>query len=124
MYKRQLVGSLSVGIWILEAGRLFLVIQALSHATGVGVLEIGLPVILFAALANALITAIPLTPGGLGLVEVGVVGLLMIGPISRGGALSIVLLDRTISFLSIIIIGLLVFLLWHMALARKRIRAG
>ncbi|MGB2853722.1 MAG: flippase-like domain-containing protein, partial [Dehalococcoidia bacterium] len=100
------------------------VIQALSQATGVGVLEIGLPVILFAALANALITAIPLTPGGLGLVEVGVVGLLMIGPISRGGALSIILLDRTISFLSIIIIGLLVFLLWHLALARRKIRVG
>jgi len=123
-HRLPLVGSLSVGIWLLEAGRLLLVIQALSQATGVGVFEIGLPVILFAALANALITAIPLTPGGLGLVEVGVVGLLMIGPISRGGALSIVLLDRTISFVSIIIIGLLVFLLWHLALARRKIRAG
>lgn len=123
-HRLPLVGSLSVGIWLLEAGRLLLVIQALSQATGLSVFEIGLPVILFAALANALITAIPLTPGGLGLVEVGVVGLLMIAPISRGGALSIVLLDRTISFVSIIIIGLLVFLLWHMALARRRIRAG
>ena len=123
-HRLPLIGSLSVGIWLLEAGRLFLVIQALSQATGFSVFEIGLPVILFAALANAMITAIPLTPGGLGLVEPGVVGLLMIGPISRGVALSIVLLDRTISFLSVIIIGLLVFLLWHLALARRRIRAG
>jgi hypothetical protein len=119
LHRLPAIGSLSVGIWLLEAGRLFLVIQALSQATGSGVFEIGLPLILFAALANALITAIPLTPGGLGLVEPGVAGLLMIGPISRGVALSIVLLDRTISFLSVIIIGMLVFLLWHLTQARR-----
>ena len=115
-----LLGLLSVAIWLLEAARLYLVIEALSHATGFGVFDIGLPLVLFAALATALISAIPLTPGGLGLVEPGVAGLLMIGPIYRGAALSIVLLDRTISYLSVIIVGSLVFLFWHVAQARRK----
>lgn len=115
-----LLGSMSIGIWLLEAGRLLLVTQALSQATGYDIFDIGLPLILFAALANAMITAIPLTPGGLGLVEPGVVGLLMIAPISRGVALSIVLVDRTISFLSVIIIGLIVFAFWHLMRLRRR----
>jgi len=122
-HRLSVVGPLSVAIWLLEAGRLALVVQALGGAIGFGALDVGLPVILFAALGHALITAIPLTPGGLGLVEPGVAGLLMIGPFSRGMALSVVLLDRTISFLSVIVIGLLVFLLWHFTQARRiRIR--
>lgn len=115
-----ILASLSVAVWLLEAARLFLVIEALSGATGFGVFDIGLPLVLFAALATALISAIPLTPGGLGLVEPGVAGLLMIGPIYRGAALSIVLLDRTISYLSVILVGSLGFLFWHVAQARRK----
>jgi len=118
-HRLSVVGPLSILIWLLEAGRLALVVQALGGPIGFGALEVGVPVILFAALGNALITAIPLTPGGLGLVEPGVAGLLMIGPVSRGMALSMVLLDRTISFLSVIIVGLLVFLWWHFTQARR-----
>jgi len=117
-----MLGSLSIGIWLLEAGRLVLVTQALSQATGFNILDIGLALLLFAALANAMITAIPLTPGGLGLVEPGVAGLLMIAAIPRGVALSIVLVDRTISFLSVIVIGLVVFGFWHLMQARRRRR--
>ncbi len=120
--KLPLLGSLSIGIWLLEAGRLLLVTQALSQATGFDIFDIGLALILFAALANALLTAIPLTPGGLGLVEPGVAGLLMIAAISRGAALSIVLVDRTISFLSVIVVGLVVFGFWHLTQARRKRR--
>lgn len=116
------LGSLSIGIWLLEAGRMLLVTQALSQATGFDIFDIGLALILFAAMANAMITAIPLTPGGLGLVEPGVAGLLMIAPISKGVALSIILADRTISFLSVIVIGLVVFGFWHLTQARGKRR--
>ncbi|MBE0415260.1 MAG: flippase-like domain-containing protein [Dehalococcoidia bacterium] len=109
------LGLLSLGIWLLEAGRLLLVIQSL----GFDIFEIGLPLILFAALANALITAIPLTPGGLGLVEPGVAVILMIA-LAKESAWSITLVDRTISFLSVIFIGLPVFVFWHLMRARKR----
>jgi len=110
-----LLGSLSVAIWLLEAGRLLLI----SYALGI---PIGIPLVLFAALASALLTAIPFTPGGLGLVEAGVVGLLTI-TLSREAAVSLVLVDRSISFLSVIAIGALIFALWHFTQA-KRSRQG
>ena len=47
-----------------------------------------------------LLTLIPLTPGGLGLVEPGMVGLLMVS-LPRADALPVALLDRAISFLSL-----------------------
>ena len=103
--------SLSIGIWLLEAGRLLLV----SHSLG---FSIGLSLILFVALANALLVAIPFTPGGLGLVETGIAGLLTIA-VARNDAWSIALVDRTISFVSVIVIGLLVFTLWHFMQAKR-----
>jgi uncharacterized protein (TIRG00374 family) len=113
----RLLMLMTVVIWLLEAGRLILVAQAL----GIPIIEVGIALFIFAALANALITAIPLTPGGLGLVEPGVAGLLMITGLAKSEAWSITLLDRSISFLSVIAVGLLVFAYWHvMEAVRKR----
>ena len=113
----RMLTFLTVVIWLLEAGRLILVAQAL----GFDIIEVGIALFIFAALANALITAIPLTPGGLGLVEPGVAGLLMITGLAKSEAWSITLLDRSISFLSVIAVGLLVFAYWHvMEAVRKR----
>jgi len=113
----RMLTFLTVVIWLLEAGRLILVAQAL----GFDIVEVGIALFIFAALANALITAIPLTPGGLGLVEPGVAGLLMITGLAKTEAWSITLLDRSISFLSVIAVGLLVFAFWHvMEAVRKR----
>ena len=110
-----LLGLVSLGIWLLEASRLILVTQAL----GFNIFEIGIPLLIFAALASALLTAIPLTPGGLGLVESGIAGLLMIA-LPPASAWSIAFVDRTISFLSVIVVGLIVFSLWHLMRARDR----
>jgi len=114
----RMLTFLTVVIWLLEAGRLILVAQAL----GFDIIEVGIALFIFAALANALITAIPLTPGGLGLVEPGVAGLLMITGLAKSEAWSITLLDRSISFLSVIVVGLLVFAYWHVmeAVRKKR----
>ena len=113
---------LTVVIWLMEAGRLILVAKALEQAFGFNLLgQVGIALFIFAALANALISAIPLTPGGLGLVEGGVTLLLMITGLPKGQALSITLVDRTISFLSVIGVGLLVFASWYtMDVVRKR----
>jgi len=113
--KLPILVSLSVGIWLLEAGRLLLVIHALGFS-------IGLSLILFVALANALLVAIPFTPGGLGLVETGIAGLLTIS-VARSDAWSIAFVDRTISFLSVIVVGLLVFTAWHFLQAKRGKRA-
>lgn len=113
----RMLTFLTVAIWLLEAGRLILVAQAL----GFDIVQVGIALFIFASLANALITAIPLTPGGLGLVEPGVAGLLMITGLARSEAWSITLVDRSISFLSVIAVGLLVFAYWHvMEAVRKR----
>ncbi|HET7638686.1 MAG TPA: hypothetical protein VFK47_08100, partial [Ktedonobacteraceae bacterium] len=68
----------------------------------------------FIALGEALLTVVPFTGGGVGLVEGGM--LAMISLFNRGttAALSVstaaILLDRTISLLSIIVIGFIVFM--------------
>lgn len=96
---RQLpaIALLSLGAWLLEAGRLLLVLQALG-------LSPHLSLVLFVALASALLTTVPITPGGLGVVELGATGLLML-ELPRNAAVSVVLLDRSISYLSIVVVG-------------------
>jgi uncharacterized protein (TIRG00374 family) len=100
------VASYTFVIWLLEAARLYLVMLAL------GVERTHPAVPLFIGLAGALLTTIPITPAGLGFVESGVVSLLLLaggldllGGISTPVALSIALLDRSITYLSLIVFG-------------------
>src|SRR5262249_15037291 len=58
-------------IWATEAMRLYLVVLALGFDANLGVSGA-----FFVALIASLLTAIPLTPAGLGLVELGIVGVL------------------------------------------------
>ncbi|MBI2855506.1 MAG: flippase-like domain-containing protein [Chloroflexi bacterium] len=104
---------ISLLTWATEVGRLFFVIQALdlSGATS-------LSLVLFVTLANAILTTVPLTPGGLGIVEPGIVGLLTLS-LARSEALSVTLLDRSISYLSIVVLGGLVFLLRQISRSRR-----
>lgn len=101
---RQLIAVIpcTVAIWLTEAGRLYLVTLALH-------ISISPQMAIFVAIAYALMSALPLTPGGLGLVEPGMSGILMI-TLTREDAWATTLVDRTISFLSIIAIGLMVFI--------------
>jgi uncharacterized protein (TIRG00374 family) len=64
------------------------------------------------------LTTLPITPAGLGFVESAVVGILLLA--SRAGlvagidenlAASVAILDRTISYWSLIVVGLAVYLL-------------
>lgn len=102
-FKRlPLLTLLTVVTWLMESGRLWLVTASLGFSVSV-------PMIIFIALANSLLTVIPFTPGGLGLVELGVTGLLVLS-VTKEQALSIVLLDRTISYWSIIVLGSILLL--------------
>jgi uncharacterized protein (TIRG00374 family) len=92
--------TLSIIIWLAESARLYLVIQAVG-------ISVPLPLILFAALANSLLTAVPFTPGGLGLVEAGLVAILVLAPMAPTEAAGIALLDRVISYWSVIVFGFL-----------------
>ena len=90
--------------WLAEVGRLYLVVQALN-------LGIGFPLVIFLTLANSLLTLVP-TPGGLGAVEAGVAGLAVrLSTLSVDIAASLVVVDRAITYLSVIVVGALLFLL-------------
>ena len=118
-----LVALLGLLGWLSEVGRVYLVVQS----TG---LEVGIGLIVFVAIANAILSAIPFTPGGLGIVEPGIAGLLTLAPAlaaleseeALSVALPVVLLDRSISYVSLIIFGSVAFLLHQRVLAgRSRI---
>ena len=95
--KLHWVFGLGVLGWLAEVGRLFFVVQALGVPVAMGL-------IVFVPMANGLLSAIPFTPGGIGVVETGVSGLLRL-ELSVELALAVALLDRTISYLSIIVSG-------------------
>ncbi len=96
--------------WLLEVGRLYFVVQALDF-------EISMSLVLVAALGHAILSTVP-TPGGVGAVEPGVTGLLVLG-MARHDAASVALVDRSITYLSIIVIGGLVFLVWNLTKSRR-----
>ena len=105
-----LVFVLSLVGWLLEAGRLYFVVLALD-------LSIGLPLVLIVALAQAILSTVP-TPGGVGAVEPGLTGLLALS-LAGHEALSVTLVDRSITYLSVIVVGGAVFLLINFANTRR-----
>ena len=95
-------------IWTTEAMRLFLVVEAL----GIPGVHLGISGSFFVALCGSLLTAVPLTPGGLGFVETGIVGIMRLAyNIAPSPALAITLVDRTISVLSIIVLGSIAYII-------------
>ena len=103
-------------IWATEAMRLYLVVAALGFPD----VELGISGAFFVALIGSLLTAVPLSPAGLGIVELGVVGVLTAAyGVPGGEATTIALVDRTISVLSIIVIGSIAY-----SLSSKRRGAG
>ncbi|HEX6512729.1 MAG TPA: lysylphosphatidylglycerol synthase transmembrane domain-containing protein [Chloroflexota bacterium] len=99
----EVVLSLTVAAWLFEALRLFIVAHALaggspelasfSFVTGV-----------FAAVAASILTLVP-TPGGLGAVEGGVTGVLILVGLAPGLALAIVIMDRLVSYWALVASG-------------------
>ena len=99
-------------IWATEATRLYLVVEALGLAD----VHLGISGAFFIALSASLLTAIPITPAGLGFVEGAVVGLLTIAyGVPQTEALAITVVDRTISVLTIIALGTIAY-----AISNKR----
>jgi hypothetical protein len=102
------LGVLTVAVWSTEAVRLIFVMLALGFSD----LNLGISGAFFVALAASLLTAIPLTPAGLGVVEAGVITILtVIYRVPLTEATAIALLDRAISVLSVIVLGSIAYLL-------------
>ncbi len=127
--------GLTFGVWACEALRFFFVAMALNLIGG-DFLHI-VTATCFIALGEALLTVVPFTGGGIGLVEgftgggIGLVEgvmLAMITLFTKGiaNALSLataaILLDRTISLFSIIALGFIVFMLAFGRQATKQVK--
>ena len=97
---------LTGAVWLLEGFRLFFVILALQQSG----LSLGVSAIIFIALASSLLTALPITPAGLGVVEGTVIVVLAFFGVDRNLGSAITLLDRLINFWSIIVFGFILYL--------------
>lgn len=89
----------SVGIWLLEGMRVFFVAWSLNEV---------LPpsTALFIALVGSLAAVSPITPAGLGVVEAVLITVLTFIGVGDDTATAITILDRLISYWSLILVGL------------------
>ena len=111
MKQMPTVIALGGAAWLLEVARLYFVVQALG-------LDVSMALIAIAALSAAILSTVPV-PGGVGFVESGIIGVLLLA-LSRPEAISIALVDRSITFVSVIVIGGVVFLASQVWQARRR----
>ncbi|MQG10950.1 MAG: flippase-like domain-containing protein [SAR202 cluster bacterium] len=90
--------------WAAEIARMYLVVEALGF-------DISFALVVFLTLANSLLTLIP-TPGGVGAVESGVGGLAVrLSSLTPTAAAALVLIDRAITYISVIVLGATLFVL-------------
>jgi uncharacterized protein (TIRG00374 family) len=100
------IGLATVTIWLLEGARLYFVIRALALPEA----GLGISASIFVALVAALLTAMPLTPAGIGFVEAGIAGALLIYGVPENAAAAVALTDRGISILTVIVLGGILYL--------------
>jgi uncharacterized protein (TIRG00374 family) len=107
--------GVTVLAWLGEVGRLYFVTQALgvqlSPNSVLNLIEVA-----FVAFAAAMLSAVPLTPGGLGFVDSGMVAALAIlvpSPDQASTLHAVWLLDRSLTFGSLIVGGLIVYVASH-----------
>ena len=101
-----------------EGLRLYIVVQAFAFPD----VELGISGAVFVALIGSLLTAIPLSPAGLGFAQAGVIGVLTVAygvPLPEATAITI--LDWVISVLSIIAFGAVTYVLSPMPRGMGRI---
>ena len=102
------LGVLTFMIWATEALRLYFVVRALGFSD----VDLGLSGAMFVALIGSLLTAVPLFPGGLGLVDLGMLGVLKtFFTKSSVHATAIVVVDRAISVFSIVVLGAIAYVI-------------
>jgi uncharacterized membrane protein YbhN (UPF0104 family) len=95
--------AMSVVIWSLEASRVYLVAKSLNA-------HLSFEMAIFVGLMAALLTTLPFTPPGLGVVEVAVVSVLKLADVPVDLAGSVALLDRLITYWGLIAVGAVIYL--------------
>src|SRR5216683_8357122 len=104
-----LLTPLTVAVWACESLRFFFIVLALNLFGG-SFLHI-LSAALFIALGEALLTVIPFTSGGIGLVEGGMLAMIALFTSERSMAAAAILLDRTVTLFSLLVFGFIVFMI-------------
>ena len=102
---RRLPQTTLLGVlgWAAEMGRMYLVAMALGF-------DLSAAMVVFLTLANSLLSLVP-TPGGIGAVESGVAGLAVrLAALAKEAATALVLVDRFITYISVIVVGAVIFL--------------
>jgi uncharacterized protein (TIRG00374 family) len=94
---------MSVIIWWLEASRVYLVAKSLN-------VHLNFEMAIFVGLMAALLTTLPFTPAGLGVVEVAIVSVLKLANVPVDLAGSVALLDRLITYWGLIAVGAVIYL--------------
>jgi hypothetical protein len=90
--------SLTIVIWLLEILRLYFVLIALK-------VSMSFSSTVLISLSAALLTTLPITPAGIGAVELAMIGLFALFDIDSNVAASVTILDRVISYWSIMLGG-------------------
>jgi len=96
------VVGLTAVLWGLNVARIWVIVTAIQ-------LELGLFSILLVALVISVLTGLPYTPAGVGVVEVAGTTLLLALGTSGGTGFSVVVLDRLVSVGSVVLIGGVVY---------------
>ncbi len=96
-------GTLTLLIWLAEAGRLFFVVHGLG-------LDLRLSGVVFVAVASSLLTTVPLTPAGFGFVEIAIVVILtQVFGFAQHDAVAVAVVDRSVSILSLLVVGAILY---------------
>jgi glycosyltransferase 2 family protein len=116
--------GLSAVVWLLESMRFLLVAWSIQLFTGDPLTSFFGA--MFVALGESLLTVVPFTSGGIGIVEAGMLAMLMI--FSSGSAIEFqnhaaaaIVLDRLISLVSLLVMGGILYLFVFVRSARKQI---
>ena len=111
-FKRlHLLVPLTVAVWVFEALRFMLIALAVGLLSG-DPLHI-FAAALFIALGESLLTTVPLTSGGVGFVEAGMLAMIFLftphTAAAQNATVAAVLLDRMISLVSVLVFGGILF---------------
>lgn len=100
-----LILLLTAAVWLLESATFWFAAASLG-------LHLSPPVVVFVALGASLLTTLPFTPAGLGVVEGAVAAVLLGSGVLGDNALAVsaALLYRTITYWSVVLIGAAVYL--------------
>jgi uncharacterized protein (TIRG00374 family) len=109
---RRRGGRLTVGMLTYHATQFVLLLVAL-RAVGVTAGQVSWVQALAAYSAASLLTALPVTPGGIGVLELGLAGALIAAGGPHAGVVAAVLVYRTVSLLLPLPVGAITYVVWR-----------